>query len=704
MTKALQSGAFRIGADIGGTFTDLVFLRPDGVIDKRKVPSTPPDYARAIIDGVLAYFREQKLPTTAADEVVHATTIATNSILERKGAKTALITTEGFRDVLELRRIRIPLSYDIDWQKPPPLVDREWRFTVHERIDAKGAIRIALDVAELDPIIEDIVREGIEAVAVCLLHAYREPVHERQIGAILRERLPGMHVSLSHEVLPEMLEFERTSTTVTNAYLAPLVGRYLTNLRKDLNQIDIRAPLLVMQSNGGLISSGFAAYRPVTIIESGPAAGVVAAGQLAHANGYPNVITLDMGGTTAKASIIENGNILRASEYEVGSPISVSSRLMRGSGYTLRTPIIDVSEVGAGGGSIASVDPGGSLRVGPRSAGAVPGPACYGRGNDRPTVTDANLVLGYLNPDSLAGGSLAIDTSLAKKAVTEHIAKPTGMGLHEAAHGVHLVANSNMVRAIKTVSVERGRDPKNFVLVAFGGAGPIHAAEVARELHMTRVIIPAGPGVFSAYGLLGSEIELHSCRTVITYDRDNDPQRLQAALTEMRRDLVGRLQEEGFGAADVVTTDSVDICYRGQSSELTVPLPVTQTVTEDTIRQAIESFEQEYERTYGHRGQNRQFDIVNARMVATVRRLQKNVATWATEPATGKASGASRQVYFGRDRGLMRTEVVSRAMLSTNARQGPLIVQEYDTTIVVPPDCAASLDQYGNILMDIPAV
>lgn len=703
MSDATPAGAFRIGADIGGTFTDLVFLHPDGIIHKRKVPSTPPDYARAIIDGVLAYFREQQLSASAADEVVHATTVATNTILERKGAKTALITTEGFRDVLELRRIRIPLSYDIDWQKPPPLVEREWRFTVLERIDAKGAVRIPLDVATLDPIIEEIVREGIEAVAVCLLHAYREPRHEREIGVILRERLPGVHVSLSHEVLPEMLEFERTSTTVTNAYLAPLVGRYLTSLRTDLNQHDIRAPLLVMQSNGGLISSGFAAYRPVTIIESGPAAGVVAAGRLAHANGYPNVLTLDMGGTTAKASIIENGNILRASEYEVGSPISVSSRLMRGSGYTLRTPIIDVSEVGAGGGSIASVDPGGSLRVGPRSAGAVPGPACYGRGNDRPTVTDANLVLGYLNPDSLAGGSLRIDTKLAEKAVTEHIAKPTGLGLHEAAHGIHVVANSNMVRAIKTVSVERGRDPKNFVLVAFGGAGPVHAAEVARELHMTGVVIPAGPGVFSAYGLLGSEIELHSCRTVITYERDNDPQRLQTALAGMRRDLVGRLHEEGFADADVVTTNYVDICYRGQSSELTVPLPVAPAVTDDTIRQAIELFEQEYERTYGHRGEIRQFDVVNARMIATVRRVQNTVPVWAREPVAGEAGGAVRQVYFGREKGFMPTAVVTRAMLSAGARPGPLIVQEYDTTIVVPPDCTVSLDAFGNILIDIPA-
>lgn len=702
MNIELQSGSFRIGADIGGTFTDLVFLRPGGAIDKRKVPSTPPDYARAIVEGVRAYCREQELPPKDVREVVHATTVATNSILERKGAKTALITSAGFRDVLELRRIRIPLTYDINWKKPPPLVEREWRFTVRERINAAGEIHTPLDVDGLDLIIERIREEGIESVAVCLLHSYRQPIHERKIGEILRAKLPAVHVSLSCEILPEMLEFERTSTTVTNAYLAPLVGRYLRDLRKDLTQHEIRGPLLVMQSNGGLISSAFAAYRPVTIIESGPAAGVVAAARVAHASGYPNVITLDMGGTTTKASIIENGKILRASEYEVGSPISVSSRLMRGSGYTLRIPIIDVSEVGAGGGSIASLVPGGSLKVGPHSAGAIPGPACYGRGNDRPTVTDANLLLGYLDPHSLAGGSLTIDKSRAENAIQEHIAKPSGLSLHESAYGVHLVANSNMVRAIKTVSVERGRDPEDFVLMAFGGAGPIHAVEVARALRIARVIIPPGPGVFSAYGLLGAEIELHSCRTAITFQRANDPKRLQLALDEMRSELVARLREEGFDERDVATNSAVDICYRGQSSELTVPLEGSN-VTVETIRQAIALFEDEYERTYGHRGEMRQFDIVNVRLVATVPRLGQNGVRWADEPKTDKQETLTRQAYFGRERGLMPARVVARSTLAAGALQGPLIVQEYDATVVTPPGCTASLDEFGNIVIDVTA-
>ena len=692
------NASFRIGADVGGTFTDLVFVRPDGRTEKRKVPSTPPDYARAIIEGVLAYCRETGVPAKEVHEVVHATTVATNAILERRGARTALITTSGFRDVLELRRIRIPLTYDIDWQKPEPLVEREWRFTVRERVEASGDIRIALDPADLGPIIEEIRRSEIQAVAVCLLHSYRQPAHERQIGEILRRELPNVHVSLSCEILPEMMEFERTSTTVTNAYLAPLVSGYLRHLRNELRENAIGAPLLVMQSNGGLISSGFAAYRPVTIIESGPAAGVVAAARSAEASGYRNVITLDMGGTTTKASIIENGKILRASEYEVGSPISVSSRLMRGSGYLLRIPVIDVSEVGAGGGSIASIDEGGSLKVGPHSAGAVPGPACYGRGNTRPTVTDANLVLGYLHPDSLAGGSLKMSKDLSESAVEEHVGRPAKLSLQDAAYGIHVVAISNMVRAIKTVSVERGRDPRDFVLMAFGGAGPIHAAEVARALRIGRVVIPPGPGVFSASGLLGAEIELHSCRTIIAYDRENDPVKLQAALDDMRADLVQRLQDEGFDKSAVVTSASVDICYRGQSSELTVPIEGA-AINAQTIGEATEAFEQEYERTYGHRGDTKRFDIVNARMIATVSR-PGHAAMKPQEPRQ-ETKTEMREAYFGRERGLMKTRVVSRAALSSTSMAGSLIVQEYDSTVVVPPDCTASLDAHGNILIDV---
>lgn len=690
---------FRVGVDIGGTFTDLVFMCTDGSLHKRKVPSTPADYSSAIIDGVVAFCSEQGIQASEIDEVVHATTVATNAILERKGARTALLTTEGFRDVLELRRIRIPMSYDLGWQKPAPLVEREWRFGIEERLDARGEVLIALDTSVLEPLIERLRDEAIEAIAVCFLHSYRNPRHEQEIGRLLRERLPSTYVSLSHEVLPEMLEFERTSTTVVNAYVAPLIARYLQVLRSRLEGLGCRAPLLVMQSNGGLISATVAGARPVTIIESGPAAGVVAAARLASDCGYADVLTLDMGGTTTKASIIEQGGILRATEYEVGSAVSISSRLMRGNGYVLRIPVIDISEVGAGGGSIAALDRGGSLRVGPRSAGASPGPACYGQGNDLPTVTDANLVLGYLNSDSLAGGSLAIRADLAQNAVHTHVAEPSGLSLLEAAYGVHLIANSNMVRAIKSVSVERGRDPAKFVLMVFGGAGPIHAAGVARELGIRRVIVPPAPGVFSAFGLLRADVEQHAARTVLTPSASADLSVINKVFEEMREELVHMLAQEGYERTAVIITPFADLRYRGQSSEITVPL-TSLTVTRDTLRESEQRFEEEFERTYGHRGAAKDFELVTARLIASVARRVEHGSGWAAE-AAGAATAPERRAYFGPVHGEVLIPVIRRSDLGVARRPGPLIVQEYDTSVVVPPDSAASLDSFGNIVIEI---
>jgi N-methylhydantoinase A len=516
---------------------------------------------------------------------------------------------------------------------------------------------------------------------------------------MLRQRLPNAYISLSSDVLPEMLEFERTSTTVVNAYVAPLIARYLDQLRHSLSEQGVRAPILVMQSNGGLVSARSAAHRPVTIIESGPAAGVVAAARLARDCGITDVITLDMGGTTTKASIIERGEMLRASEYEVGSAVSVSSRLVRGGGYLLRIPVIDISEVGSGGGSIATLDAGGSLRVGPRSAGAAPGPACYGQGNDQPTVTDANVVLGFISKASLAGGSLAVDTALAEAAVRRCIAEPAGLPLLDAAHGIHVVANSNMVRAIKSVSVERGRDPAAFALMAFGGAGPIHAAGVARALGIRRVLVPPAPGVFSAFGLLSAQIEHHAARTVLTRTQEIDLGAIQAAIDTMREDLLARVQEEGFSSRDIAVSAALDLRYRGQSSELTVPIP-SDRLTEGMVREAEEGFEREYERTYGHRGTTKSFELVTVRLVVRVARSVDHGQQWMTEPSLA-GSGARRAVYFGPDLGQVITPVIGRSDLSTAPLQGPVLVQEYDTTVVVPPDCTVSIDTHANIVIDI---
>ena len=688
----------RIGADIGGTFTDLVFLCADGTLHKRKQPSTPADYSEAIIKGVTAFCEEQRSLPSQVTEIVHATTVATNAILERKGARSALLTTAGFRDVLELRRIRIPMSYNLSWQKPLPLIERELRIPIAERIDARGNVLTAIEPDAMDAAIALLKECCVESVAVCFLHSYRNPQHEQRAGDILKRDLPHIRVSLSHEVLPEMLEFERTSTTVVNAYIAPLIATYLNVLRERLRQYDVDAPILVMQSNGGLISARAAAERPVTIIESGPAAGVVAAARLARDGGYENVITLDMGGTTTKASIIERGEILRATEYEVGAAASVSSRLMRGNGYVLRIPVIDVSEVGSGGGSIAAIDSGGSLRVGPLSAGADPGPACYGQGSELPTVTDANLVLGYLNAHSLAGGALHIRRDLAEAAIRRHVADRSALSIDEAAYGIHLVANSNMVRAIKMVSVERGRDPAEFMMMAFGGAGPIHAAGVARELGITRVLIPPSPGVFSAFGLLRAEVEQHAAKTVLTLTNDADLAVIQSVLDAMHKELVARLASEGYAENSITIATFADLRYRGQSTEITVP--IASALTEVELRAAEARFETEFERTYGHRGHNKEFELVTCRMIASVIRHAEHAAAWAVEPAVGGAQ-AQRLAYFGPRYGALQTPVVDRAGLRAHARPGPLIVQEYDTSVIVPPDCTIALDAHNNIALNI---
>ena len=408
----------RVGIDIGGTFTDIVCLEAGGRIRVKKVSSSPDDYARAIIEGIRELSRETGLAGADVAEVLHGTTVASNAILEGRGAKTGLITTRGFRDVLEIRRLRMPHLYDLAWEKPAPLVERFLRTEVTERVSASGEIRVALDPAEAERVLDGLLAEGVEALAVCLLNAYANPVHERALATLIARRAPHLPLSVSSEVLPEIKEYERTSTTVINAYVTPVVRRYLATLVAGLREIDVTAPLLVMQSNGGLTSAEAAGRLPMHIVESGPAAGVVGAQALARQRGLTRLITFDMGGTTAKASIVEDGEVLRAAEIQVGGGITVGSRLLTGAGYLLRVPAIDLAEVGAGGGSVVWIDAGGALRVGPHSAGAAPGPVCYDLGGDAPTITDASLILGYLNPTQLAGGSVKLNATAPTRSST----------------------------------------------------------------------------------------------------------------------------------------------------------------------------------------------------------------------------------------------------------------------------------------------
>jgi N-methylhydantoinase A len=703
-----MTARFRVGVDIGGTFTDIVLLDADGRIHTKKVSSSVDDYARAIVEGLGEVFRETGLVGHDLAEVLHGTTVASNAILELKGARTGLITTKGFRDVLEIRRIRMPKLYDLSWEKPAPLVERCLRLEVEERIDAHGAVLRSLDPADVERALHRLRAEQIEALAICLINSYANPVHEERIAEIVRRTAPDLTLSVSVEVLPEIREYERTSTTVINAYVMPIVRRYLGTLRDGLDGSGVKAPLLIMQSSGGLMTDDAAAAKPVHIIESGPAAGVVGAQALARKIGLGKIVTFDMGGTTAKASIVEDGEVTRGTEYQVGGGIIHGSRLLSGAGYLLRVPAIDLAEVGAGGGSLVWIDPGGALQVGPQSAGAVPGPLCYDLGGTEPTVTDANVILGFLNPRELAGGAVKLNPARSHEVFEAKVARRLGLPLAEAAYGAHVIAASNMMRAIRAVSSERGRDPREYALFAFGGNGPLFAAGMARQLEMRRIVVPPAPGLFSSFGLLFADVEHHYVRTWRRLARQIEPAALGEVFARMEAEARAQLATEGFTGDAVRIRRSADCRYEGQSFELTVPV-AGGPVEARTIAGLEEAFGREHERTYGHRaGIEEPVEAVSLRVVGhgVPDRPRVPDALRVDRAGVGRAGG-TRRVYFGPDLGWHETPIIDRPDLPGGGpdtrpwMEGPCIVEEYDATCVVPPGARAALDAHGNIVIEI---
>ena len=693
----------RVAADIGGTFTDVTLVGEDGIITAKKVLSTPDDFARAVVEGIVQLLSELDLPVSLVSEVVHGCTVATNAILERKGARTALITTKGFRDVLELRRIRVPYLYDPLYIKPKPLVPRRLRFEVEERLDGRGQVVAPPNIDDVMRAVEEIRTSGVEAVAVTLLHSYANGEHERIIGEIVRRELPDCFVTLSVELLPEIREYERTSTTVINAYLGPPVKHYVESLVARLQGAGISGPLLMMQSSGGMMDAASVMSKPAQIVESGPAAGVIAAAHIGHRIGCDNLITLDIGGTTAKASLIEGGRLVRTDEYEVGGGISLSSRLVKGGGYALKIPVIDISEVGAGGGSIVWFDRVGQMKVGPRSAGANPGPVCYDIGGEDPTMTDANVVLGYLNPSAIAGGTVPIDAAKARAAIAGKIAKPFGRDVLETAYGTYTIANANMMRAVKAVSTYRGRDPRDFIMLAFGGSGGVHAVELARALKVRRVVVPLAAGVFSAMGLLFAETELSLSsgflRTLGKGEILLDE--FSGTCEGLEREILSQL---GRPRDTVTFGHFADLRYAGQAFELTVPIPAPP-ISATAIAGLAEAFENEHEATYGHRYPGKKaVQIVSLRVTGTVdANGHPAVDARATLSRIGSAgvSAGERRAYFGPLLGEMATPVLSRGMLTRAPREGPLVIEENYGTVVVPPAARASLDGWGNIDIEI---
>ncbi|BCQ27548.1 hydantoinase/oxoprolinase family protein (plasmid) [Caballeronia sp. NK8] len=694
---------YRAGVDIGGTFTDIVVIDDLGVVHTKKVSSTPQDYGVAIVTGLEALLASLGATPRQVTELVHATTIATNTVLEGKGARTALVTTRGFRDVVEIGRLRVPMLYNLSYRKPAPLAKRRHRHEVDERLNADGSVAKALDDAEVIAVAERIAAQDIESVAISLLHAYANPEHEIRVRELLRRVLgERVYLTCSHEILPEIREYERTSTTVVNAYLGPVVVSYLHSLIARLRDVGMRGPVQIMHSNGGVMSAAAVMQKPAAIIESGPAAGVIAGASVASASGSADCITVDMGGTTAKAAIIENGEPARTTEYEVGAGINLSSKLVKGGGHAVKLPFIDVSEIGAGGGSMVRIDAGGLVKVGPDSAGSVPGPVAYDAGGTTPTLTDAVLALGYLNPRYLAGGELRIDHAKACDAMRAHVAEPTNTELHEAAYGVFSIAASTMTRAVKAVSTYRGRDPRDFALFAFGGNGPIIVHAIAALLDMRTVIVPPSPGVFSALGLLFSTTQHEFMQTMFRRVDTDAAAPLCDALEDLAARARAEMIEEGLARDDIELRCSLDLRYAGQAYELAVPLAWRSGEAVD-IAEVKRAFHAEHERTYGHASQEDVVELVNLRVLGSLKSERSRVydARRAGGARADAGTRVMRRAYFGPAHGFVDTPVISRATLRAGPLDGPVIVEEYDSTCVVPPGARARVDAHENIVITL---
>ncbi len=683
----------RIGIDIGGTFTDLVAIGDDGSVHRLKLPSTPHDYAEGLVNGAAAL-----LAATGhqADEILHATTIGSNAILELKIARTALITTKGFRDVLEIRDLRMPRLYDINWTKPEPLVPRDLRFEVDEKIRPDGSVIRALDLDSVQTVVAALIAEKIESVAICLLHSYANPVHEIAVAGAIRAALPDLPISLSHEILPEAGEYPRTSTTVVNAAIQPVVRAYLARLQRGLEANWTHAPVKLMQSNGGLASADNAALFPARIVESGPAAGVVGAAALARRLGEDLVVTFDMGGTTAKAGMVEHGEVQRSEQMEVGGGVIAGARLLVGGGTLLKLPTIDLAEIGAGGGSICRIDPAGAPVVGPQSAGAAPGPVCYGMGGTRPTITDCNLVLGYLDPAGLAGGLMKLDRDAAEAAIARDLAVPLGVSVPEAAMGMRRIAASTMMRAIRAVSVERGRDVRAATLMAFGGNGALFATAMAEDLGISRILVPPMPGLFSAFGLLLAETEHHITRA---WRRSVSPAlaaEFQTILNTLLADGHELLEADGFPAVRRKIRLQAMARYVGQSSEIQVPFASSDAAALLAALPGL--FAVQHRGVYGFAApETEPLELISLGAVAVGEPEQPRLPT-KMSPPRGETH-PDRPAWFD-GLGFIPTRVVSREKLLGSAQTGPIIVQEYDATILVPPGWRAQCDGFGNILIN----
>ena len=686
---------YRIGADIGGTFTDLVLADEDGRIRRLgKVLSTPSEPDLGVETGTRQILGDVDVDAAALSHMVHGTTLFTNALIERKGAKTALITTRGFRDVIEIAREHRYDMYDLMLERPVPLAARDLRFEVTERVLADGSVMTPLAEDEVAEIADRLAALGVEAVAVCLLHSYRNAAHEKRIGEILAERAPDIPRALSHEVVPEIREYDRTSTTLANVYVQGIAESYLNRLRGRLDDLGMAGDLYVMQSNGGLCDVVAAARFPIRLVESGPAGGALAAARYGALLGEPDLLSFDMGGTTAKACLIADGEPLITPEFEVDRQY----RFKKGSGLPVKVSVIEMIEVGAGGGSIARIDGLGRLTVGPDSAGADPGPVCYGRGGTMPTVTDADLVLGYLDPDFFLGGSMALDRDAAASAILETIGTPRGIDATEAAWGIHRQVNEVMASAARIHAIERGQSIERFPLFAFGGAGPVHAYRVAEILKSPKAVFPLGAGVMSAVGFLTAPLGFDAVRSLPASLEDADWDAVAAAYEDMRRECDG----QAGGKIDPGTWRerlSADLCYHRQGHEMRVSLP-DMPLNADAVPAIRRAFEDAYRAVYGHIMPDVGIDVLSWRL--TVEGPKPALGLPEITGKTGEPLKGRRQAYMPDADGFVETPVYDRYALQPGiALTGPAIFEERESTVVVGPGAEITVDDSRNLIVTL---
>jgi N-methylhydantoinase A len=692
---------WRVGVDIGGTFTDAALVDAEtGQVRVVKVLTTPEDPAKGFMTALERGLAECGAAGRDVKATVHATTVATNALIEGKTARVGMLVTRGFRDILEIgRQIRSRL-YDVRLQKPAPLVPRRWSLEVTERLDAEGGVLEPLGLEGVRRAVRQLRAENVEAVVICFLHAYLNPAHERAAAAVVREEMPDTWLSVSSEVCPEFREYLRGSTAAVNAAVMPIVSRYMDAIESRLAALGATAPFYVMQSNGGVMTSASAKERPVYMVESGPAAGVIAAGAVAASYGYKNVLSFDMGGTTAKVGLIQDGQFRVSTEMEVGAQAVTPLGEGRGGGYPVRTPVIDLVEVGAGGGSEAWIDAGGALRVGPRSAGARPGPACYGLGGAMATITDANLVLGRINPSFFLGGEMVLDTDAARRAVAQGVAAPLGLDPLAAASGIVEIANAHMIGAMRLVSVQRGYDPRAFVLVAFGGAGPLHANALARELGIPTVLVPPSPSIASAVGMLVTDIRHEFVATRRLRLDALTPAALDGLFADFAAEGDARLTRDGVPSADRRMLRSADLRYHGQSFELPVTVPSAPLSPADIERLRSE-FHASHERAYGYAAPDDPVKLVNVRLAAVgvTPKPRRAPLPEGGRSATAAVKGR-RDVWFAEANGFRSTVVLDRGkLLRGNVIEGPAIVEEHDASTLVHSGWTATVDEHANLVL-----